>query len=66
MLATYVAVTVVAAIAYANAAVLNFAHNKSIAETGPGPVPWTVTTLDTDLRGGGSGGSYATAVFVRL
>jgi uncharacterized membrane protein len=32
MLAGYVAVTVVAAIAYAYAAVLNFTHNKSVAQ----------------------------------
>jgi uncharacterized membrane protein len=31
--AAYIAVTVVAAIAYANAAVLNFTHNKSVAQT---------------------------------
>lgn len=33
MLAAYIAVTVVAAIAYAYAAVLNFTHDKSVAET---------------------------------
>lgn len=33
MLAAYVAVTVVAAIAYTYAAVLNFTHNKSIVQT---------------------------------
>jgi hypothetical protein len=33
MLAAYLAVTVVAAIAYAYAAVLNFTHNPSIVET---------------------------------
>jgi len=33
MLVAYVAVTIVAAIAYAYAAVLNFSHNKSVAET---------------------------------
>lgn len=45
MLAAFVAVTVVAAIAYANAAVLNFAHHKSIAETAERlrvPVSWQV------------------------
>ncbi len=45
MLAAYVAVTVVAAIAYAYAAVLNFTHNKSIAETAERlhvPVSWQV------------------------
>ena len=33
MLAAYVAVTAVAAIAYAGAAVLTFTHNRSVAET---------------------------------
>jgi uncharacterized membrane protein len=33
MLAAYVTVTVVAAIAYASAAVMNFTHNGSVAET---------------------------------
>jgi uncharacterized membrane protein len=45
MLAAYVAVTVVAAIAYAFAAVLNFTHNKSVAETAERlrvPVSWQV------------------------
>jgi hypothetical protein len=45
MLAAYVAVTVVAAIAYAFAAVLNFTHNKSVAETAEKlrvPVSWQV------------------------
>jgi uncharacterized membrane protein len=45
MLAVYVAVTVVAAIAYAFAAVLNFTHNKSVAETAERlrvPVSWQV------------------------
>jgi hypothetical protein len=43
--AAYVAVTVVAAIAYAFAAVLNFTHNKSVAETAERlrvPVSWQV------------------------
>lgn len=45
MLAAYAAVTVVAAIAYAYAAALNFAHDKSIAETAERlrvPVSWQV------------------------
>jgi hypothetical protein len=45
MLAVYVAVTVVAAFAYAFAAVLNFTHNKSVAETAERlrvPVSWQV------------------------
>jgi hypothetical protein len=45
MLAGYVAVTVVAAIACASAAVLNFTHNRSIAETAERlrvPVSWQV------------------------
>jgi hypothetical protein len=45
MLAAYVAITVVAAIAYAFAAVLNFTHNKSVAETAERlrvPVSWQV------------------------
>jgi hypothetical protein len=45
MLAAYVAVTVVAAVAYAVAAVLNFTHNKSVAETAERlrvPVSWQV------------------------
>ncbi len=45
MLAGYVAVTVVAAMAYACAAVLNFTHNKSVAETAERlrvPVSWQV------------------------
>ncbi|HWF71147.1 MAG TPA: DoxX family protein [Mycobacterium sp.] len=45
MLSAYVAVTVVAAIAYALAAVLNFTHNKSVAETAKRlrvPVSWQV------------------------
>ena len=45
MLAAYVAVTVVAAIAYAYAAVLNFTHNKSVAEVAQRlrvPVSWMV------------------------
>jgi hypothetical protein len=45
MLAAYVAVTVVAAIAYACAAVLNFTHNTSIAETAERlrvPMSWQV------------------------
>jgi uncharacterized membrane protein len=45
MLAAYVAVTVVGAIAYAFAAVLNFTHNKSVAETAERlrvPVSWQV------------------------
>ncbi|MFI5694619.1 DoxX family protein [Kribbella sp. NPDC051586] len=45
MLAGYVAVTVVAAIAYASAAVLNFTHNKSITATAERlhvPVSWQV------------------------
>jgi DoxX-like family len=43
--ATYIAVTVVAAIAYAVAATLNFTHNKSIAETAERlrvPASWQV------------------------
>jgi hypothetical protein len=39
MLAAYVAVTVVAAVAYAVAAVLNFTHNKSVAETAETRLP---------------------------
>jgi hypothetical protein len=45
MLAAYVAVTVVAAIAYAYAAVLNFIHDKSVAEVAERlrvPVSWMV------------------------
>ena len=45
MLAAYLAVTVVAAIAYAYAAVLNFTHNPSIVETAERlgvPVSWQV------------------------
>lgn len=45
MLAGYVAVTVVAAIAYACAAVLNFTRSKSVAETAERlrvPVSWMV------------------------
>ena len=45
MLAVYVAVTVVAAMAYAVAAVLNFTHNKSVVETAERlrvPVSWQV------------------------
>jgi DoxX-like family len=45
MVAAYVAVTVVAAIAYASAAVLNFAHNKSVAELAERlrvPMSWMV------------------------
>jgi DoxX-like family len=45
MLAAYVAVTVVAAIAYACAAVLNFTHSKSVAEVAETlrvPVSWMV------------------------
>jgi hypothetical protein len=45
MFAAYLAVTVVAAIAYAYAAVLNFTHNKSVAETAKRlgvPVSWMV------------------------
>jgi hypothetical protein len=45
MLAGYLAVTVVAAIAYASAAVLNFTHNKSVVETAERlrvPVSWQV------------------------
>ena len=45
MLAAYVAVTVAAAFAYAVAAVLNFTHNKSVAETAARlrvPVSWQV------------------------
>ena len=45
MFAAYVAVTVVAAIAFAAAAVLNFAHTKSVAETAERlgvPVSWQV------------------------
>jgi hypothetical protein len=45
MLAVHLAVTVVAAIAYAYAAVLNFTHNKSVVETAKRlgvPVSWMV------------------------
>jgi hypothetical protein len=45
MFAAYLAVTVVAAIAYAYAAVLNFTHNQSVAETADRlrvPVSWMV------------------------
>jgi hypothetical protein len=45
MFAAYLAVTVVAAIAFAYAAVLNFTHNKSVAETAKRlgvPVSWMV------------------------
>jgi DoxX-like protein len=45
MFAAYLAVTVVAAIAYAYAAVLNFTHNKSVAETAKRlgvPASWMV------------------------
>jgi hypothetical protein len=45
MLAGYVAVTVVAATAYASAAVLSFTHNRSVAETAERlgvPVSWQV------------------------
>ena len=45
MFAAYVAVTVVAAIVYAVAATLNFAHNESVAETAERlgvPVSWQV------------------------
>lgn len=45
MLDAYVAVTVAAAFAYAVAAVLNFTHNKSVAETAARvrvPVSWQV------------------------
>jgi hypothetical protein len=45
MLAAYVAVTVVAAIAYSYAAVLNFIHDKSVAEVAERlrvPVSWMV------------------------
>jgi DoxX-like family len=45
VLAAYIAVTVVAAIAYAYAAVLNLTHNKSVAETAERlrvPVSWQV------------------------
>lgn len=45
MLAAYLAVTVVAAIAYAYAAALNFTHNQSVAQTADRlrvPVSWMV------------------------
>jgi hypothetical protein len=45
MFAAFIAVTVVAAIAYAYAAVLNFTHNKSVAEVAERlgvPVSWMV------------------------
>jgi DoxX-like family len=45
MFTAYLAVTVVAAIAYASAAVLNFTHNQSIVETTEQlrvPVSWMV------------------------
>lgn len=45
MLAAFIAVTVAAAIAYAYAAVLNFTHDKSVAETAERlrvPVSWQV------------------------
>ena len=48
MLAPYVAVTVVAAIAFASASVLNFTRNKSVAETAERlgvPVSWHQPTL---------------------
>jgi hypothetical protein len=57
MLAAYVAVTVVAAIAYAYAAVLNFTHNTSVAQTAERlrvPVSW-MTGLGL-LLGAGSAG----------
>jgi hypothetical protein len=45
MLAAYIAVTCVAAIAYAYAAILNFTHDKSVAKTAERlrvPVSWQV------------------------
>ncbi len=45
MFAAYVAVTVVAAIAYGYAAILNFTHNNSVAETAERlgvPVSWQI------------------------
>jgi uncharacterized membrane protein len=45
MFATYIAVTVVASIAFASAAVLNFTHNKSVTQTAERldvPVSWQV------------------------
>lgn len=45
MFAAYIAVTVVAAIAFALAAILNFTHNKSVAETAERlgvPVSWQI------------------------
>ena len=45
MLAAYIAVTVVAAIAFATAAGLNFTHNRSVAQTAEKlgvPVSWQV------------------------
>src|SRR5690348_3768129 len=45
MLAGYIAVTVVAAIAYASAAVMNFTHNRSVIATAERlhiPVSWQV------------------------
>ena len=45
MLVAYVAVTAVAALAYANAAVLNFTHNGSVAQVAARlrvPVSWMV------------------------
>jgi hypothetical protein len=45
MLAAYIAVTAVAAVAYGYAAVLNFTHNKSVAQTAERlrvPVSWMI------------------------
>jgi hypothetical protein len=57
MRAAYTAVTVVAVIAYAYAAVLNFTHNKSVARTAERlnlPVSWQVPL--GSLLGAGSAG----------
>ena len=57
MLAAYIAVTVVAATAYAYAAVLNFTHSKLVAEVAEGlgvPVRWMVPL--GSLLGAGSAG----------
>jgi hypothetical protein len=60
MLAAYIAVTVVAAIAYAYAAVLNFTHDKSVAQVAERlgvPVSWMVRL--GLLLGAGSAGLVA-------
>jgi uncharacterized membrane protein len=60
MLAAYIAVTVVAAIAFATAAGLNFTHNRSVAQTAEKlgvPVSWQVPL--GSLLGAGSVGLVA-------